>query len=103
MAPQSLPKSGWSNSPVHLDYFWSTDDSPGRLTAQNYGIDSAVGVMCTKPGSAGPLHMFASGQTYYLWNPIDDQVSKIISPIDLESIVQAIDVGGLQSLKIEEL
>ncbi|KAB8271070.1 hypothetical protein BDV30DRAFT_214139 [Aspergillus minisclerotigenes] len=103
MAPQSLPKSGWSNSPDDLDNYWSTDESEGRLTAQGYGIDSAVGVMCTEPESGEALHMFASGQTYYLWNQSDDQVLKIISPTEPESIVQQIDAGGLGSLELQVL
>ncbi|KAE8308257.1 hypothetical protein BDV41DRAFT_552130 [Aspergillus transmontanensis] len=103
MAPQSLPKSGWSNSPDELDYYWSTDDSQGSLIAQAYGIDSPAGVMCTEPESGDALHMFVSGQIYYLWNQIDDQVLKIVSPTDLESIVQQIDAEGIGSLELQVL
>ncbi|KAB8210316.1 hypothetical protein BDV34DRAFT_187428 [Aspergillus parasiticus] len=103
MASQSLPKSGWSNNPDELDYYWSTDDSQGSLIAQTCGIDSPAGVMYTKPETGEALHMFASNQTYYLWNQIDDQILKITSPTDLESIVQRIDSGGLMSLEVEVL
>ncbi|KAF7627436.1 hypothetical protein AFLA_002817 [Aspergillus flavus NRRL3357] len=81
---------GWSNNPSDLDEYWSTDDSPGSFIAQAYGINSPVGLMrTTETGDA--LHLFTSGQTYYLWNEMDDTVLKIISPADLKGIVQLID------------
>ncbi|KAE8331489.1 hypothetical protein BDV39DRAFT_168800 [Aspergillus sergii] len=96
------PPKGWSNHPSDLDEYWSTDDSQGSLIAQAYGIDSPVGLMYSTEISDA-LHLFTSGQTYYLWNEADDTVWKITSPADLKGIVQVIDTEHVLALEFQEL
>ena len=88
---------------MDYDFFWADKDSNGQRIARKHGLISAQGIMCSAPDSDFCLHMFQSGSKYYIWNPIEGDIWKITTSVDLVEIVTKIAKLGLRSLKITKV
>jgi hypothetical protein len=52
--------------------------------------------MRSAPESDNCLHMFQSGSKYHIWNPIEDVVWEIMTPMDRVEIVRKVAKLGLK-------
>ena len=69
--------------------------------AETYGLKSPQPIMSSYPDNH--MYIFQSGSKYYVWNPIEDIVSEIMTSIDLVDIVTKIGKLGLGSLKTKRM
>jgi len=69
--------------------------------AKDYGLKSPQPIMCSSPDSQ--MWIFQSGSKYYIWCPIEDIVSEIMTSMDLVNIVTKIAKLGLRSLKTKQI
>jgi hypothetical protein len=69
--------------------------------AETYGLKSPQPIMCSSPDSQ--MWIFQSGSKYYIWCPIEDIVSEIMTSMDLVNIVTKIAKLGLRSLKTKQI
>ena len=69
--------------------------------AEIYGLKSPQPIMCSSPD--GQMWIFQSGSKYYIWCPIEDIVSEIMTSMDLVNIVTKITKLGLRSLKTKQI
>jgi len=71
--------------------------------AKDHGLKSPQPIMCSSRESANHMYMFQSGSRYYIWNPVEGTVWKIMTSMGLVDIVTEITKLGVRSLKIEEV
>ena len=56
------------------DTLWAGKDSYGQRNVRRHGLKWARPIMRTTRESGDCLHMFLSGDKYYIWNPIEGGV-----------------------------
>ena len=71
--------------------------------AKAHGLKSPQPIMCSSADSNNCMYMFQSGSKYYLWNPIEGEVSEIVTAMNGVDIVTKIAKQGLRSLKLAEV
>ena len=71
--------------------------------AKAHGLKSPQPIMGSTPDSGNYLFMLQSSSKYYLSDPIEGAVWKIITPTDLVDTVTEIGKPGLGSLKTAEV
>ena len=71
--------------------------------AKAHGLKSPQPIMGGTPQSGNCMSMVQSGGKYYLSDPIEGAICKIITPTDLVDIVTEIGKPGLGSLKTAEI
>lgn len=54
--------------------------------------------MCSTPKSGNAMVLLESGNTFYLWEQIGDEVYRIDDPSTENAIIQAIKENGLKGL-----
>ena len=81
---------------VNYNYSWDS-------MAKTYGLKSLQPIMRCSPDSGDCMHMFQSGSKYYLWNPIEGEVSEIVTAMNGVDIVTKIAKQGLKSLKLADV
>jgi hypothetical protein len=67
--------------------------------AQSCGLTAPQAIMRTAPETGELLHMFKSGNKFYIWNHMDGAVWEIIESRVLGEILEIIrkkDTGGLK-------
>jgi hypothetical protein len=69
--------------------------------AETYGLKSPQPIMSSSPD--GHIWIFQSGSKYYIWNPIEDIVSEVMTSMNLINIVTKIAKLGLRSLKTKQI
>ena len=69
--------------------------------AKTYGLKSPQPIMSSTPDHH--MFIFQSGSKYYIWNPIEDIVSEIMTSMNLMNIVTKIAKLGLRSLKTKQI
>jgi hypothetical protein len=87
------------------DYFWANKNSKGQRVVRNHGLEWARPIMCTTRESGDCLHMFLSGDKYYIWNPIEGSICEIVTSMALVDIVMEIDkprLGSLKTAKVDQ-
>jgi hypothetical protein len=97
------PPPGWTNDDEDLsyDYYWANKDCDGQLMAKWKGLADPQPIMCSTGESGGCLYMFQSGTKYYIWNEIEGDVWKIVSPAKLEDILDEISQLGVGRLDVK--
>lgn len=92
------PPEGWSADPEELAYDeqWAKDDSVGQQFCQNLGVGKGRPVLCND--EFGEL-IFEAGGKFYLWHQIGDSVSEIVSPADLDGILDVLRSKGPKGLR----
>ena len=78
-------------------YFW------GNNVAKAHGLKPPQPIMCSSRESVNCMYIFQSGSKYYIWNPIEGAVWKIVTSMDLVDIVTEITKLGVRSLKIAQV
>jgi hypothetical protein len=85
------------------DTLWAGKDSYGQRNVRRHGLKWARPIMRTTRESGDCLHMFLSGNKYYIWNPIEGGIWEIVTSMALVDIVTEIDKPRLGSLKTAEV
>ena len=67
--------------------------------AKAHGLKSPQPIMGGTPESGNCMSMVQSGGKYYLSDPIEGAIWKIVTPTDLEDIIMEMGKPGLGSLK----
>ncbi|KAK2756948.1 hypothetical protein FQN54_004916 [Arachnomyces sp. PD_36] len=93
------PPEGWSADPDELAYDeqWAKDDSVGQKYCQDWGVGKGRPVLCND--EFAELIFEAEGK-FYMWYQIGDSVSKIVSPADLDGILDVLRSKGPKGLKM---
>jgi len=71
--------------------------------AKDHGLKSPQPIMCNNQKSTNHIYIFQSNNKYYIWNPVEGTVWKIMTSMGLVDIVTEITKLGVRSLKIEEV
>ena len=71
--------------------------------AKNHGLKSPQPIMCSNQDSDHHMYMFQSGSRYYIWNPVEGTVWKIMTSMGLVDIVTKIAKLGVKALKTVEV
>ena len=69
--------------------------------AKTHGLKPPQPIMSSYPDNH--MYIFQSGSKYYVWSVIEDNVSEIMTSMDLVDIVTKIAKLGLGSLKTKEI
>ena len=88
---------------MDYDFFWADKDSNGQRIARKHGLKTAQPIMCSTAESGECLHMFQSGDKYYIWNPIEGEIWEIVTSMNLVDIVTEIGKPRQGSLKLVEV
>ena len=97
------PPAGWTNEKEDLsyDYYWASKHCDGQLMAKWKSLTDPQPIMCSTGESGGCLYMFQSGTKYYIWNEVEGDVWKIVSPAKLEDILDEISQLGVGRLDVK--
>jgi hypothetical protein len=71
--------------------------------ANVHGLKSPQPIMCCSADSDNCAYMFQCGSKYYLWNPIEGEISEIVTAMNAVGIVTKIAKQGLRSQKLAEV
>ena len=71
----------------------------GNAVVKRHGPEQPQPIMCSSRESGDCQYMFQSGSKYYLSDPIEGAIWKIMTPTDLEDIIMEMGKPGLGSLK----
>ncbi|KAJ5377376.1 uncharacterized protein N7496_004785 [Penicillium cataractarum] len=87
---------GWNSSPSNPLYHkeWIGADSEGQIIARSYGLQPGQPVM---EDINGWHTIFLSGNTFYLWGRMGDEVQEFV-PRDIREIASSMSQSGLQEL-----
>ena len=85
------------------NYYWANQDSYGQRIVRKHGLKRAQPIMRSTRDSGDCLHMFQSGDKYYIWNPIEGEIWEIVTSMNLVDIVTEIDKPRQGSLKLVEV
>ena len=97
------PPPGWTNDKEDLnyDYYWAAKHCVGQLMTKWKRLTDPQPIMCSDGESGNGLYMFQSGTKYYIWNEIEGDVWKIVSPAKLEDILDEICQLGVGHLDVK--
>lgn len=102
---QVKPPTGWT---VNYDYFggeseWGEDGEVADLVG-GYGISGVVKPLFRTPyNSNEAIFVIEINEQYYIYNGESGWVQRVVSPVDLEEIVEFINEQGWFRLEMENL
>lgn len=93
---------GWSNAPEDLDYDsdWATSDGDGQVLCALYHLGKGRPIMWNDDAC---YLMFEAGGKLYIWSRLTLEVYEIVSPADLDGIIEGLKEKGLKAMKLKIL
>ncbi|KAF9249939.1 hypothetical protein DTO013E5_6527 [Penicillium roqueforti] len=94
--PPFTDPPGWTSNPSNPLYQeeWIGADSEGQVIARDYGLQPGQPVM---EDDYGWHTIFLSGNKFYLWGRLNDEVEEFVSQ-DIREITSSMSQSGLKGL-----
>jgi hypothetical protein len=100
-----LKPEGWTTDPdmIGYDYYWAPQDSYGQCMAKEFGLNDPQPIMVTTPDTGAPLVFFRSGEKFYFWNEVENNVWEVTKPGTLGEIIWVMINKGEKAVKSRKL
>lgn len=71
--------------------------------ARKYGLNSPRAIMCNGPETGECLYMFESGDKFYIWDQMCEEVWEITRSRDFNEILKMMHNDNVKSLKLKDI